>query len=104
MEVAMKTTFEDAVSEMIRSPKFKSWGKLTLDDLAHSNISVGEKHFTPQDLAEACGVSAELVRQIFRSEKGVLKIGKPGTKYRRPYLTLRIPESVAGAVHRRLSE
>jgi hypothetical protein len=100
----MRPTFEEAVAELVRSPKFRQWPKLTVADLEQSHISVGEKHFTPQELAEAWGVSAELVRQIFRSEKGVLKIGKPGTKYRRPYLTLRIPESVAEDVHRRLSE
>jgi hypothetical protein len=64
---------------------------------------VDERHFSPSDLAKAWGVSAETVRQIFREEPGVLKIGKPGTKTKRGYFTLRIPEEVAERVHRRLA-
>jgi hypothetical protein len=64
---------------------------------------VGEKHFTPQELAGAWGVSAETIRQIFREEQGVLKIGKSGTRTKRGYFTLRIPKEVAERVHRRLS-
>jgi hypothetical protein len=66
-------------------------------------LSVGEKHFTPQELAEAWGVSTETIRQIFRLESGVLKLGKTGGRYKRGYVTLRIPNEVAERVHRRLA-
>lgn len=62
-----------------------------------------EKHYTPQDLAEMWGVSVQTIREIFQNEEGVLKIGRDGTRTRRRYKTLRIPESVAERVHTRLS-
>jgi len=56
------------------------------------------------DLAKVWGVDVETIRNIFRDEPGVLKIGEKNPKHRRAYLTLRIPESVAVRVHKRLSE
>jgi hypothetical protein len=66
-------------------------------------IGVSGHHYSPVELAGAWGVSVETVRSIFREEPGVLKLGKTGTKYRRGYFTLRIPQEVAERVHRRLS-
>ena len=65
--------------------------------------TVEDKHYTPQELAEAWGVSAQTIREIFRHERGVLKIGSDGTRTRRAYKMLRIPKSVAERVHNRLS-
>jgi hypothetical protein len=56
-----------------------------------------EKHYSPAELADAWSFSAEKIRQLFRNEPGVLKIGTAG------YITLRIPASVAERVHNRLS-
>ena len=70
---------------------------------ADHNALVAAKHFSPSDLAKAWGVSVETVRSIFREEPGVVKLGKTGTKSRRGYFTLRIPQQVAERVHRRLS-
>lgn len=61
------------------------------------------KHYTPHELAAAWGVSAQTIRELFRHEHGVLKIGSDGTKTRRAYKLLRIPASVAERVHNRLS-
>jgi hypothetical protein len=69
---------------------------------SYTNLVVDEKHFTPAELAKAWGLSAETVRQIFRAEPGVLRIGS-ANKDAREYLTLRIPQSVAVRVHTRLS-
>ena len=77
-------------SEIVRKP-------------ADHNAPVSEKHFSPAELAKAWGVSVETIRSIFREEPGVLKLGKTGTKVRRGYFTLRIPQEVAERVHRRLS-
>jgi hypothetical protein len=44
------------------------------------------------------------IRNIFRDEPGVLKIGEKNPRGRRMYLTLHISESVAVRVHKRLSE
>jgi hypothetical protein len=62
-----------------------------------------EVHYTPQELADAWRVSVETIRNIFRDEPGVLKIGQRATRFRRAYITLRIPRQVAERVHRRLS-
>ena len=70
---------------------------------SYTNLIVDEKHFTPAELAKAWGLSAETIRQIFRMEPGVLRIGNANNKETRDYLTLRIPQSVAVRVHARLS-
>ena len=68
----------------------------------YTNLIVDEKHFSPADLAKAWGVSAETVRQIFREEPGVLRLGSGGNRQTRSYVSLRIPQSVAARVHARL--
>jgi hypothetical protein len=110
----------EALAELQNSPSFLSWTpgpkppkqptislgrgrSFTYEGKTYTNLIVDEKHYAPADLAKAWGVSAETVRQIFREEPGVLKIGKPGTKTKRGYFTLRIPEEVAERVHRRLA-
>ncbi len=69
----------------------------------NSSILMVERHYEPTELAELWGVSVQTIREIFKSEEGVLKIGSNGTRSRRRYMTLRIPESVAKRVHTRLS-
>jgi hypothetical protein len=95
---------QEACALLAKSQKFIVWGT-PLEKIRPQNpaLSVGEKHFTPQELAEAWGVSAETIRQIFRDEQGVLKIGKSGTRVKRGYFTLRIPKEIAERVHRRLA-
>jgi hypothetical protein len=100
----MNTTLQESYDLLLKSQRFHDWGTPS-EKIRPQNpaLSVGEKHFTPQELAEAWGVSAETIRQIFRDEQGVLKIGKSGTRVRRGYMTLRIPNEVAERVHRRLA-
>jgi hypothetical protein len=71
--------------------------------IEQSCLMKDERHFTPQELAELWSVSVQTIREIFQREEGVLKIGRDGTRNRRRYKTLRIPESVAERVHTRLS-
>ena len=98
------TSIADAVISLKASKKFRDWGKLLRrEDIQDPALSVGDKHFKPEELAEAWGVSTETIRSIFREEPGVLKIGKTGSRYKRGYITLRIPEEVAERVHQRLS-
>jgi hypothetical protein len=96
----------EAVSLLRQSDKFLNWSKqpakLDLEEL-NPALSANDKHFKPEELAEAWGVSTETIRNIFREEPGVLKIGKSGTRSKRGYFTLRIPVEVAERVHRRLS-
>jgi len=86
------------------SKKFLDWkpAKLSLRDLEESHIStMAEKHFTPAELAKLWGVSVQTVRDLFKDEDGVLKLGSDGTRNRRACKTLRIPHSVAERVHTR---
>ena len=96
-----------AAAELLRnSPRFRAWRSrsLSLQDISHSPVSaVEERHYSPQELATAWGVSVQTIRDVFRDEPGVLKLGSDGTRTRRRYKTLRIPESVAERVHTRLS-
>jgi hypothetical protein len=69
----------------------------------YTNLVVDEKHFAPADLAKAWGLSAEKIRQLFRAEPGVLRIGTNASSRDRGYMTLRIPQSVAVRVHARLT-
>jgi hypothetical protein len=60
-----------------------------------------ERHYTPEALAEIWALSADTVRRLFEREPGVLIVSRNG-KRARCYRTLRIPESVALRVHRRM--
>jgi hypothetical protein len=62
-----------------------------------------ERHYSVDELAELWGVSDDFVRRLFVNEPGVVVFFKyrPG---RRTYRTVRVPESVAQRVHRRLSK
>jgi hypothetical protein len=97
--------------KLLRSKKFLNWKPKLVGPRPQSpavsietmEISVDEKHFTPQQLATAWGVSVQTIRELFKDEDGVLKLGSNGTRNRRAYKTLRIPQSVAERVHTRLS-
>lgn len=60
-----------------------------------------ERHFSVEELAELWRVSPDFTRRLFLTEPGVVVFhrARPG---RRVYRTLRIPESVAERVHRRM--
>jgi hypothetical protein len=60
-----------------------------------------EQHFSPDELGQVWGLSADTVRRLFEREPGVLVVERTKTRARR-YRTLRIPESVAQRVHRQL--
>jgi hypothetical protein len=114
-----RAAYERAVARLRKSEKFKSYtfkskGYAAREPVRQRRIPgvhaqkeayepLTEKHFAPAELAEVWGVSVETVREMFRHEPGVLKLGSTGAKYRRGYVTLRIPRSVAERVHRRES-
>jgi hypothetical protein len=85
-----------------KSASFRAWRVEPLP-FGNAEFRVEERHYSVEELASAWALSAETVRSIFRDEPGVLKIGKPATKHKRGYITLRIPEEVAERVHQRLS-
>lgn len=68
-----------------------------------SLVTPTEKHYAPNEIAELWNLDAKVIRNMFREEEGVVKIGNPKSTYRkRAHTTLRIPESVMQRVHRRL--
>jgi hypothetical protein len=100
----MSTTLQESYDLLLKSQKFIVWGT-PLEKIRPQNpaLSVVEKHFTPQELADAWDVSIDVIRRIFRDEPGVLKIGDKNPRHKRQYLTLRIPQEVAQRVHQRLA-
>jgi hypothetical protein len=62
-----------------------------------------EKHYSVDELAAAWGMSDDFVRRLFAHEPGVVIFFKyrPG---KRTYRVLRIPQSVAERVHRRMQK
>jgi hypothetical protein len=60
-----------------------------------------EYHNTPSELAARWNIDVDTIRDWFRDEPGVLKAGRDNDPRRRPYVTLRIPESVAQRVYAR---
>jgi hypothetical protein len=65
--------------------------------------TVTERIYTAHDVAGILRLSDDKVRRMFQDEPGVLVIGDGGTKHKRRYTTLRIPESVLERVLRRMS-
>jgi transcriptional regulator GlxA family with amidase domain len=61
-----------------------------------------ERHFTVEEVAKQWSVSRDTVRRLFIDEPGVTVLGRPCTKYRRAYRTLRIPKSIMTRVYARL--
>lgn len=63
-----------------------------------------ERHFSVQTLAELWGLSTDAIRELFDNEPGVLRLGDRKSGRKRRYVTIRIPESVAARVYRRLAD
>jgi hypothetical protein len=61
-----------------------------------------EHHYAPCEVAELWHLDAETIRRLFQDEPGVVVLQAPIRKGRRPYKTIRIPQSVLERVHKRL--
>jgi len=61
-----------------------------------------EKHFTPQELGKLWGFSPDTIRNIFKNTPGVLRVAGPPRRFKREYISVRIPESVAQRRHAEL--
>ena len=67
------------------------------------NVAPAERHYAVIEVAEMWNLSTDKVREIFEHEPGVLVIGDRSPRYKRRYLTLRIPRRVLLRVHSRLA-
>ena len=63
---------------------------------------LNERHYSVQELAECWNVSPCTIRRLFAGEPGVLNLGRPSNR-KRIYRPLRIPQSVAERVYRRIT-
>lgn len=97
---------QTAEERLRNSPKFLHWRPerilLKQVDVFLVNDLAQERHYSAAELAELWGVSPQTIRNVFKDEPGVLRIiQKNGSK--RPYTTMRVPNSVLVRVHKRLS-
>lgn len=60
-----------------------------------------ERHYTPSEIAKAWGISTDTVRELFRSEPGVIDLSAGRNSSRRRYSTIRIPRFVVERVYAR---
>jgi hypothetical protein len=100
--------------ELHRSEKFMSWtlnvGKVGKGETysykgeTYTNLitEATEKHYTILEIANMWGISADLARDTFRNVPGVIFFERPGTRTKRSYSTMRVPESVVEQVYNRL--
>jgi transposase-like protein len=65
-------------------------------------MSAFEPHYSVKKIAELWGFSENTIRRLFRDEKGVIKQGKPETRFKRKRFVLSVPESVMLRVYSRL--
>jgi hypothetical protein len=61
-----------------------------------------ERHFSVGELANLWDLSEQTIRRMFAGEPGVIVWGHGENRFKRGYVTLRIPESVVQRVHCRL--
>ncbi len=67
-----------------------------------SSVPAFEKHFSVRELAGLWGLSERTIRRIFANEAGVISWGRNESRSKRAYKTMRIPESTAQRVYRKL--
>jgi hypothetical protein len=59
---------------------------------------LNEEILTPAELAAIARLTPQQIRRMFIHEPGVIRIGSSGTRRKRSYWTIRIPDSVARRV------
>ena len=67
-------------------------------------VGVFEKHYSVKELSELWSLSERTIRRMFLQEPGVLEWGTSETRTKRCYKTIRIPQSVAQRVYRKLEK
>jgi len=71
--------------------------------LVEQHPDFAKRHYSVAEIAFLWNLSSDKVRRLFEAEPGVLVLGGAQSRYgRRRHRTLRIPESVAERVYRRL--
>jgi hypothetical protein len=101
-------TNPDTIALLRASPKFRGWRpSYTTASKPRGPVErsalVKDNHWSVAQVAEQWGISTDLVRDIFKDEDGVLIVERPGTRTKRSYSTMRIPESVLERVYNQMS-
>ncbi len=97
---------QELIMKAVCSGKFQKWTpeKVFRKHVGANKPPADERHYSPKELADAWGLSPDTIRELFENEPDVMVIGdKRGTRRKRRYRTMKIPQSVAVRVHRRLS-
>jgi len=63
-----------------------------------------EKHYSINEISQLWGLSQKTVRKIFEQEPGVIQVANHSSRFKRSYVTRRIPESVLRRVYRKLQK
>ncbi len=66
-------------------------------------MSALEKHYSVQEISDKWKLSPDTIRKLFHDEQGVVRIGRPESRFKRQYFILRVPESVLLRVHARIA-
>jgi hypothetical protein len=66
------------------------------------SVTALEKHYTAKEVAKLWGLSEDTIRDLFRDDPAVLKIERPARRFKRAYVSIRIPESVVLKRHAEL--
>jgi hypothetical protein len=90
--------------KLLHTQKFLDWYPEVTRYCLKDRSEVTERHYTATEIAQQWGISVDLARDTFRGEPGVLRFSRPGTRTKRAYTLLRVPESVLIRVHSRLTE
>lgn len=61
-----------------------------------------ERHYTVPEICKLWHLDEKTIRKIFEQEPGVISFGSAETRYKRKYVSLRIPESTLLRVHAKL--
>lgn len=102
----------DAIALLRASEQFRNWKpeppllpplKRVDGRVIEQSHLMKERHWNVGEVAQQWGISTDLVRDIFQNEDGVLIVERPGTRTKRHYSTMRIPESVLERVYNQLS-
>jgi hypothetical protein len=77
---------------------------VALTDLDYSmeGRASSERHYAPAEVAALWNLNVETIRRLFQNEPGVMVLQAPVKRGRRPYKTIRIPQTVLERVHQRL--
>ena len=100
-----KLTHDEALELLYSMPRNKhEWNKLmgsAFEPKERKAAEGQEPHYTPEELGESWGLSANTIRGLVENEP-VVRITRPEKMHKRGYVTVRIPKSVADRVHAKL--